>query len=318
MSKTCTIRVLDEVNCAVLGLDDGHSQQLNKKYSPYMEGYFHSKKYKLGHWDGRISFYSKGGRTYTKLLPEIMVQVHKWGYKLKLVDNRSPINLNIPSIDENYFSDQDIILGDHQVKAANAIFENGGGIVRAGTGAGKTLICAAMAKQYVDVHNLKVLMIVPNTDLIYQGIEDFNNIGLDDVGEYSGDEKDLSHPITISTWQALQNNPQLMGMFQVAIVDECFDGNSKVMTPDGYKHIKDMVTGDKVINYNEHTNEFKIDEVVKLHENIVISNAEKMYELLMDNGKTIKVTGNHKFLTSNRGWVRCDELTEMDNILSYD
>jgi hypothetical protein len=45
------------------------------------------------------------------------------------------------------------------------------------------------------------------------------------------------------------------------------------------------------------------------------SNNEKMYELEFDNAATIKVTGNHKFLTTV-GWVRADELTGTHDIIS--
>lgn len=231
MSKTCTIRILDEVNCAVLGLDDYHSKEMNKRYSPYMDGYFHSKKYKLGVWDGRISFYSKGGRTYTKLLPEIITQVHKWGYKISLIDNRSPVQLVMDKIGADYFKDKNetIELGDHQVDAVNAILSETGGIIRAGTGAGKSYMIAALGRAYTETHGLKVVIIVPNSDLIEQMRADFEETLELDVGEYSGDVKDLSHPITISTWQALQNNPHLMGMFQVAIVDECHGAKGNVI-----------------------------------------------------------------------------------------
>jgi hypothetical protein len=92
------------------------------------------------------------------------------------------------------------------------------------------------------------------------------------------------------------------------IVDECFAGDMRVLTPGGYVPIKDIVAGDKVVNYSEHTNEFKIDTVTKQHTNLAKSNSEKMYELEFDTGAVIRVTGNHKFLT-NLGWCRADSLT---------
>jgi superfamily II DNA or RNA helicase len=231
MSKTCTVRILDEVNCVVLGLDDYHNKIFQDTYAPYSEGYFFSKKHQLGQWDGRIKFFTKGGATYNNLLPDILPLLHKWGYKIKLVDNRNQLSINMPPIDKDYFkSRNDIIeLGDHQVTAVNAIFDNGGGIIRAGTGAGKSYMIAALSQSYVDTHKFKVVIIVPNTDLIEQMMVDFRENLEMDVGEYSGDTKDLSHPITISTWQALQNTPQLMSLFNVAIVDECHGAKGKVI-----------------------------------------------------------------------------------------
>jgi superfamily II DNA or RNA helicase len=226
--KKAIIKILDEVNCIVMGLNDSDNKFLKDEYSPLAEGYFFSKKYKLGVWDGRISFYSKGGKTYVKLLDEIVPILKKRGYKLNLLDNREIYELDVPFIDKDYFSNVDMELGVHQVDAVNSIIRNNGGIVLAATGAGKSVINAALADVYNKKYGFKVIIIVPNSDLISQGVDDFLNLDLD-VGEYSGDKKDLDHPIVISTWQALQNNPQIMGMFSMAIVDECHGTKGNVL-----------------------------------------------------------------------------------------
>lgn len=226
--KKAIIKVLDEVNCIVMGLGPKDNDYFKNLYSPFAEGYFFSKKYKLGVWDGKISFYSKGGKTYVQLLDEMVPEIRKRGYKLELIDNREIFELNVPLIDKDYFNEVGIELGPHQVEAVNAITTNNGGIVLAATGAGKSIINAGLSKIYNDKYGFKIIVIVPNSDLVSQGVEDFKNLELD-VGEYSGDKKDLNHDIIISTWQALQNNPQIMGMFQVAIVDECHGTKGQVL-----------------------------------------------------------------------------------------
>jgi len=228
IEKIATIKILDEVNCIVMGLNPTDNDYFKDIYSPYADNYFFSKKYKLGHWDGRISFYSKAGKTYVNLLDEIIPELKKRGYKLKLIDNREAFSLRIPEIDKDYFKDVGIELGKHQVDAVNAITSNNGGIILAATSAGKSIICAALAKLYHDAYGFKVIIIVPNADLVIQGVEDFQNLDLD-VGQYDGEKKDLNHPIVISTWQALQNNPQIMGMFQIGIVDECHGTKGAVL-----------------------------------------------------------------------------------------
>jgi superfamily II DNA or RNA helicase len=226
--KVAIIKILDEVNCVVMGLDEKDNNYFKKLYSPFADNYFFSPKYKLGQWDGRISFYSKGGKTYVNLLDEIVAELKARKYKLKLIDNREIFELRVPMIDKNYFASTDIELGDHQVEAVNSILKNNGGIVLAATGAGKSIINAALADAYNKAYGFRVIIIVPNSDLVSQGVEDFRERDLD-VGEYSGDNKDLNHEIVISTWQALQNNPQLMGMFKVAIVDECHGVKGQVL-----------------------------------------------------------------------------------------
>lgn len=69
----------------------------------------------------------------------------------------------------------------------------------------------------------------------------------------------------------------------------CFLENELVMTNNGYKKIKDIVLGDKVLT---HTNTFK--NVV----NTMIRKSDDIYELKIGNTLPIKVTGNHPF------WVR--------------
>ena len=41
------------------------------------------------------------------------------------------------------------------------------------------------------------------------------------------------------------------------------------------------------------------------------------YEIEFEDGEKYKFTGNHKLLTSNRGWVRTDNLLETDNVISF-
>ena len=188
-----------------------------------------------------------------------------------------------------------------------------------------TLITAALSN-CVEEYG-RSIVIVPNTSLVTQTEKDYINLGLD-VGVYYGGRKEYDKKHTICTWQSLGNMMKktkaddaevpfqdvIDGVICV-IVDECFHGDSLVLTPDGYVPIRDIKPGDKVINYSEITGEFKIDTVIKQHKNLTKSDSEKMYELEFDDGNKIQVTGNHKFLT-NLGWVRADELTENHEIVN--
>ena len=49
------------------------------------------------------------------------------------------------------------------------------------------------------------------------------------VGRYYGEVKEPNAFNVVSTWQSLQNNPQLLGMFQVVIVDECHGVQGNVL-----------------------------------------------------------------------------------------
>lgn len=189
-----------------------------------------------------------------------------------------------------------------------------------------TLITAALS--YSCEPYGRTIVIVPNKSLVTQTESDYRNLGLD-VGVYFGDRKEIGRTHTICTWQSLnvllKNTKDAMDSNSLTInefiegvvcvmVDECFDGNSKVLTPNGYVPIKDINEGDIVINYSTITEEFKEDVVVEKHVNLTNSMIEKMYELEFNNGVKIQVTGNHKFLTTH-GWIRADQLTENHEII---
>lgn len=81
-----------------------------------------------------------------------------------------------------------------------------------------TVITGVLCDMY-NKAGLKTIVIVPNTDLVTQTITELENFDLN-VGEYSGDRKNLDAPIVVSTWQSLQHNPMIMAAFKAVIVDE--------------------------------------------------------------------------------------------------
>ncbi len=227
MSLTCKILILDEVNCVCLGLLKDHYAYFYEKYGIYTEGYFFHPKYELGQWDGKIRYFKKTGKTYITLLDEIVPSIVDLGYDISLEDRRSTFPVEPKLIDENYF--QHILdpktnktwqVRDYQIELVNELLTNGNGIGIAGTGAGKTSMCVALALAYERAGNLRSIIIVPDTTLTDQTKESYEYFGLD-VGEFTGSTKDLDHQHVVATWQTLKNLPQVITEFQMIIVDEC-------------------------------------------------------------------------------------------------
>lgn len=219
------VKILDEVNCVIVGLTPDHANYLWNEYARSAPNYFFNPKYKLGQWDGKIRYFTKQGQTYVYLLDEIIPKLIGLKYKIVLEDNRTSSLPEIPQIDKTYFShifhpdwNEHIELRDYQVKAINTVTQDPG-IVIAGTGAGKTVTCAVLCDLY-GKHGLKTLTIVPSKDLIEQTAKEYAICELD-VGRYYGDKKELNHLHTVSTWQSLKNNPHMMLDYQMVIVDEC-------------------------------------------------------------------------------------------------
>lgn len=331
----CRLILNDEVNCKFEGLQLDTRKKCEKKLKFFLPHAYHVPAYKLGRWDGCVSYFTVGGKTYLNALPHIFDIITADGYEIEVEDRRRKFDLTFPKIEETHFSNkvwpkghpaegESIKLRDYQVEIVNKFLENPQSIQEIATGAGKTLITAALSnlvENTMDGNNGgRSIVIVPNKDLVTQTEADYINLGLD-VGVYYGDRKEIGKTHTICTWQSLNSMEKRFrdgesdlslddfaeGVVCV-IADECFDGDTLITTPKGKVPIKDLKAGDKVINLCEKTKQYKEDTVVKVHNNLTHSESEKMLELEFDNGSKIQVTANHKFLTSN-GWIRADELT---------
>lgn len=228
-----TIYIHDEINAEILGIADKHANELYDDYGLYKKGCFFTLPYKLKKWDGKVRLFSKYGKTYTFLLPKIVKKLNKWGYKLRLKDNR--IRFEPPSVVvvNDYFKhilnneNQPTLLRDYQVEAVQTIIDNNGGIVLAGTSTGKTLMAATLTKIYGDL-GYRVITIVPNASLVKQSSEECQRWELD-VGRFDGKVKDLHTKHLVSTWQSLQNVGILLEQFDVIIVDECQTAQSNTL-----------------------------------------------------------------------------------------
>ena len=335
--KQIKLEIRDEVNCKLIGLELSDRKTLMKMFEFEVPGARYLPAVRLGRWNGKSSFFALGGSTYINLLPEILPLLDQAGYDIELDDTRDyRTTFTFTEVSEDTFKHknwpvghpmvgQPIILRDYQIEIINNYLKNPQSLQEIATGAGKTLITAALSS-CVEQYG-RSIVIVPNTSLVTQTEKDYINLGLD-VGVYYGGRKEYDKTHTICTWQSLGNmlKNTKAGEAEVpfqdfidgvvcVIVDECFSSDSRVLTPSGYISIKDIKEGDMVINYSETDKKFKTDTVVKQHINLTNSSTEKMYELEFDSGSKIKVTGNHKFLT-NLGWISANELTENHEIIS--
>lgn len=233
--KQATIYIKDEINCVISGLSKGDNKFFYDELGIFTDGHFFNHKFKAGLWDGKAHFYSKTGVTYVKLLDIIIPHLVAFGYKINLLDKRTAPSVdNFPIIDEMYFNHvwderggKNYVLEDHQVKAVNLAIDNGGGIIEASTGAGKTIICASISRLYNEHAGWKTITIVPNTNLVDQTKKQFQIMGLD-VSSFDGRSKKLSNNV-ISTWQTLNHNPEILKLFNVIIVDECHTTQAKCL-----------------------------------------------------------------------------------------
>jgi hypothetical protein len=88
LTKICTIHVDDEVNARIGGLHPENLEILWDKFGIFVDGYYHMPAFQLRRWDGKIRFFEKTGKTYTKLLSNIHPSLKAWGYEVRWEDHR--------------------------------------------------------------------------------------------------------------------------------------------------------------------------------------------------------------------------------------
>jgi len=187
MSKTCHITIKDEVRAVIAGLHPSDIDFLWNKFGIFVEGYFFMPEYKLGRFDGKVRFFEKTGRTYIRLLHEIIPYLEKWGYDIELNDKRIPVDNPTERITSDHFKQFNINLRGYQVDSINECLDAGSGFIIAGTGAGKSVMCAGLCDMYGRA-GYRTMTIVPSSDLVTQTAEWYIACGME-AGEYSGAKK---------------------------------------------------------------------------------------------------------------------------------
>ena len=206
--------IRDEVNVKIEGLDLNTRTALVKRYKYEIPGARYQPSVRLGRWDGKVPFFNLGGTTYINLLPEILPYLDEQGYDIEVQDTRSyRTTFDFETVDENTYNHktwpkghpragEPIVLRDYQPEIINRFLSNPQCVQEVATGAGKTIITAALADS-VSAYGRSII-IVPNKSLVTQTEDDFVNLELD-VGVYFGDRKEYNRTHTICTWQSLNN-----------------------------------------------------------------------------------------------------------------
>jgi superfamily II DNA or RNA helicase len=210
---SCTIHIRDEVNIRISDLAVATRRRLEKQFKYFQPWAYHSPAYKLGRWDGCVSFFSIGGASYFNLLEQILPVLVDEGYSIEIDDQRAMHDFKFIPVTEEVHSQtiwpkghpragEPVMLRDYQVNAVNEFLSNLQCIQEIATGAGKTVLTATLSKS-VEPYG-RSIVIVPNKDLVKQTAEDYVLMGLD-TGVYFGDRKETGKTHTICTWQSLNS-----------------------------------------------------------------------------------------------------------------
>jgi superfamily II DNA or RNA helicase len=244
----CKIIIRDEVNCKLEGLDAETRRRLVAKFKYEVPYARHLPSVRLGRWDGKVAYFQLGGSTYINLLPDIIEYLTERNWEFEIEDNRSSRQtFEFNQVDERTFAHktwpnghpvagQPIVLRDYQIEIINKFLGNTQCVQNVATGAGKTIMTAALSLM-VEPYG-RSIVIVPSKSLVLQTEEDYKNLGLD-VGVYFGERKELGRTHTICTWQSLNslykstkgtgNEWTMMLNVAAVIVDEVHQAKAEVL-----------------------------------------------------------------------------------------
>lgn len=154
MTKKTELVIESECNVKFNGLDAITRKKIVEETTYFLHYARYTPAYKLGRWDGKISYSTIGGRTYFSLLDRVLPIVLENGYDVDIVDKRKKYSFSFPKVTNSYLIDnlkspvwpsghknegEPIMLMDHQVNMINNYLENLHSIYEISTGSGKCI-----------------------------------------------------------------------------------------------------------------------------------------------------------------------------------
>lgn len=249
--------IKDEVNVKIEGLELKDRKKLSDKFKFMDPRNRYLPSVRLGRWDGKIAFFQLSGSTYINILPDVLPMLDQMGYDIEVEDLREyRTNFEFDEFKEDTFAHKSwpvghpaagkpIMFRDYQIPIINNFLANPQSLQEVATGAGKTIMTAALS--YSVERYGRSIVIVPNKDLVRQTEADYRNVGLD-VGVYFGDRKEYGRQHTICTWQSLNNLMKLTQAGTAAVtIGEFIEGVVLVMVDEVHQAkadaLKTLLTG---------------------------------------------------------------------------
>jgi superfamily II DNA or RNA helicase len=232
MPRICTVRLIDEVNVKLTGIDEVTLQKAASAVTYTVKNSRFMPAVRTQRWSGKKSLVDRrDGSTYRHMLDKVLPPIAKAGYEIDIQDERYKHNFYVPTITNNLFEGFEYgrfkgIMEPHQVDAVNALTNEMGGILKLATGGGKTVITAALSQLCYQFG--RVLCIVPRTDLCIETRDTIQALGMPDAGAFFEEIREPRY-ITTTTWQSLEMVPELFQDVNTLICDECHGADARVL-----------------------------------------------------------------------------------------
>ena len=264
MGLPLVITMRNEVMCNIQGLTVSDKNILYKKLSAFIPQARFMPKYKLGLWDGYIHYFDANCNVPIGLLQEGFGLIDMKNYDVSVIPYQGcKLRPKFEPIDEALFADftweeghrlagEPVMLEEHQVYGVNALLAVGKGIIEFGTGAGKTLMTAAICKRVCPFG--KMLIIVPSTDLVKNTTDQLVKLGFDCGAVIKDGAKTIAYskPVVVITWQSLLSmNRRIKGQgYWKDQIKEAELESNKLLAKNKYEELKAKQAQIRVMQQN--------------------------------------------------------------------
>jgi superfamily II DNA or RNA helicase len=213
----------------LVSADAGALRSLREYFTFAVPGAHFSPKVRQGFWDGKMRLLKPNGTIYYGLKWEIMKFCDDRGWEFidhDIQDNTFPTSQQVLEFCQSLNLQSEgkpIEVRDYQLRYITHALQNARGVLLCPTSGGKSLIAYVIVR-WALAHGLrKGLLTVPSINLVEQMYTDFLDYGWDREMMhkiYEGAVHESDAPLTISTWQGIQNETTYFQQFDFMIGDE--------------------------------------------------------------------------------------------------
>ena len=209
------------------------AKEIDSFFTFKVPGYQFMPQYRSGMWNGDVHIFNVRGQVlYGGLNGYLEKFCEEREYQIEYLTDFSADEFSLKEAQDFIFS---LALPfqprDYQVDAFVYAVRNRRAVLLSPTASGKSFIIYLISRWF----SARTLLIVPTTSLVHQMYTDFQSYGYDSEKHchriYSGEEKDVDKPITITTWQSIYKMPKSwFDRFDVVIGDEAHLFKAKSLT----------------------------------------------------------------------------------------
>ena len=209
------------------------AKEIDSFFTFKVPGYQFMPQYRSGMWNGDVHIFNVRGQVlYGGLNGYLEKFCEEREYKIEYLTDFSTDEFSLKEA-QDFISSLALPFQprDYQIDAFVYAVRNRRAVLLSPTASGKSFIIYLISRWF----SSRTLLIVPTTSLVHQMYTDFQSYGYDSEKHchriYSGEEKDVDKPITITTWQSIYKMPKSwFDRFDVVIGDEAHLFKAKSLT----------------------------------------------------------------------------------------